>query len=158
MLPPVCASGAAARSSERARLSALHRGARRGFDPSAQLRAAFPGITGCKRDDPPRRQCSELLADRSWCARSWAHRPPGCGVCRSARGDRSRSTFESTLAKVSLKSEIFAFNRIRRPLSNAVVELGVVTHCKSLKQRPCSRETLGLSDSDARCERNQKTI
>jgi hypothetical protein len=60
-----CASGTAARSSERARLSALHRGARRGFDPSAQLRAAFPGAAGCKREDPPRRQCSELLADRS---------------------------------------------------------------------------------------------
>src|SRR5208282_2604407 len=26
---------------------------------------AFPEITGCKREDPPRRQCSELLADRS---------------------------------------------------------------------------------------------
>jgi len=33
--------------------------------PSAQLRAALPGITGCKREDPPRRQCSEHLADRS---------------------------------------------------------------------------------------------
>src|SRR6202030_3719319 len=33
--------------------------------PLTQLRAAFPGITGCKREDPPRCQCSELLADRS---------------------------------------------------------------------------------------------
>ncbi len=31
----------------------------------AQLRAALPGITGCRREDPPRRQCSEHLADRS---------------------------------------------------------------------------------------------
>ena len=49
----------------RARLPALRRGTRQGFDPSAQLRAALPGITGCKREDPPRRQCSEHLADRS---------------------------------------------------------------------------------------------
>jgi len=33
--------------------------------PLTQLRAAFPGTAGCKREDPPRRQCSELLADRS---------------------------------------------------------------------------------------------
>src|SRR5205085_7286760 len=50
---------------KRARLSALHRGARRSCDPSAQPRAALPGITGCKREDPPRRQCSEHLAGRS---------------------------------------------------------------------------------------------
>ena len=34
-------------------------------DCSAHLRAALPGITGCKREDPPRRQCSEHLAGRS---------------------------------------------------------------------------------------------
>ena len=50
---------------KRARLSALHRGARRSCYPSAQPRAALPGITGCKREDPPRRQCSEHLAGRS---------------------------------------------------------------------------------------------
>jgi len=50
---------------KRARLSAPHRGAHRSFDPSAQPRAALPGITGCKREDPPRRQCSEHLADQS---------------------------------------------------------------------------------------------
>jgi len=33
--------------------------------PLTQPRAALPGITGCKREDPPRRQCSEHLADRS---------------------------------------------------------------------------------------------
>src|SRR5580704_9604838 len=33
--------------------------------PLTQLRAAFPGTAGCKREDPPWRQCSELLADRS---------------------------------------------------------------------------------------------
>jgi hypothetical protein len=33
--------------------------------PLTQPRAAFPGTAGCKREDPPRRQCSELLADRS---------------------------------------------------------------------------------------------
>jgi hypothetical protein len=88
MTPSLCASGEAARPSGRARLAALHRGVRRGH-PSAQLRAAFPGITGCKREDPPRRQCSELLADRHVpdercpeAARS--------GLCRSARGRRAR--------------------------------------------------------------------
>ena len=33
--------------------------------PLTQLRAALPGITECKREDPPRRQCSEHLAGRS---------------------------------------------------------------------------------------------
>jgi hypothetical protein len=47
----------------RARLSALHCGTRRGL-ASTRLRAALPGIAGCKREDPPRRQCSEHLADR----------------------------------------------------------------------------------------------
>jgi hypothetical protein len=47
------------------RLPALHCGIRQGSYPSAQPRAAFPGTAGCKREDPPRRQCSELLADRS---------------------------------------------------------------------------------------------
>ena len=36
-----------------------------GFDPPTRPRAALPGITGCKREDPPRRQCSEHLALRS---------------------------------------------------------------------------------------------
>jgi hypothetical protein len=44
MLPPVCASGVAARSTERARLSALHRGSRLGhvprFDPGRASRDA----------------------------------------------------------------------------------------------------------------------
>jgi hypothetical protein len=48
-----------------ARLPALRRGTRQGSYPLAQLRAALPGITGCEREDPPRRQCSEHLADRS---------------------------------------------------------------------------------------------
>ena len=54
-----------AKKSGRARLPALHCGTRQGSYPLAQLRAALPGITGCKREDPPRRQCSEHLADRS---------------------------------------------------------------------------------------------
>jgi hypothetical protein len=47
------------------RLSALHRGSYQGFDPLAQLRAALRGIAWCKREDPPRRQCSKHLALRS---------------------------------------------------------------------------------------------
>jgi hypothetical protein len=46
----------------RARLSAPHRGIR-GFDPGS-AQAALPGITGCKREDPLRHQCSEHLAVR----------------------------------------------------------------------------------------------
>jgi len=61
----IALSGEAAIPAGIARLSALHRGARQGCDPLAQPRAALPGITGCKREDPPRRQCSEHLADRS---------------------------------------------------------------------------------------------
>jgi hypothetical protein len=49
--------------SGRARLSAPHRGTRRGFTLGS-ARAALPGITGCKREDPLRHQCSEHLAVR----------------------------------------------------------------------------------------------
>ena len=48
----------------RARLSAPRRGTRQGCHTLTRLGSAFPGITGCRREDPPRRQCSELLADR----------------------------------------------------------------------------------------------
>jgi hypothetical protein len=48
MSPPVCASGAAARPSGRARLSALHRGSCRGFNLSAQLQARFPGTRSAR--------------------------------------------------------------------------------------------------------------
>jgi hypothetical protein len=58
---------------------------------SAQLRAAFPGITGCKREDPPRRQCSEHLADRSLCRPSRCPKPPGSRVTSPTRGNRTRS-------------------------------------------------------------------
>jgi len=43
---------------------------RRGFYPSTRLRAALPGITGCKREDPLRHQCSQHLAVRSRAGRS----------------------------------------------------------------------------------------
>ena len=45
-----------------ARLSALLRGHAPGFPDLAW--AALPGITGCKREDPLRHQCSEHLAVR----------------------------------------------------------------------------------------------
>jgi hypothetical protein len=48
--------------SGRARLSAPHRGIR-GFGLGS-ARAALPGTTGCKREDPLRHQCSEHLAVR----------------------------------------------------------------------------------------------
>src|ERR1700685_1281038 len=49
--------------SRRARLSAPHRGVR-GFLGLGSAQAALPGITGCKREDPLRHQCSEHLAVR----------------------------------------------------------------------------------------------
>src|SRR5580698_8213657 len=49
--------------SGRARLSAPHRGIR-GFFDLGSARAALPGTTGCKREDPLRHQCSEHLAVR----------------------------------------------------------------------------------------------
>ncbi len=49
--------------SGRARLSAPHRGTRRDFTLGSAW-AALPGITGCKREDPLRHQCSEHLAVR----------------------------------------------------------------------------------------------
>ncbi len=38
--------------------------------------AALPGIAGCKREDPPRRQCSEHLAVRSRAGRDVAQNRP----------------------------------------------------------------------------------
>ena len=61
--------------SKRARLSAPHRGLRRAYAPRARLLPALPGTTGCKREDPLRHQCSELLADRHWAGRASKSRP-----------------------------------------------------------------------------------
>jgi hypothetical protein len=55
-------------------------------------------------------------------------------------------------------SRIFAFNLIRRRLSNAVAELGTRRPCKSLKQRLCCRETLDRNGADTQCCRNGKSI
>ena len=49
----------------RARLSALHRGHAPRALPRTRFRAALPGITGSKREDPLRHQCSQHLAVRS---------------------------------------------------------------------------------------------
>ena len=68
--------------SGRARLSAPHRGIR-GFGlGSAQ--AALPGITGCKREDPLRHQCSEHLAVRH-APDGTMPKPPASAVYRCAR-------------------------------------------------------------------------
>src|SRR5579859_7955752 len=64
----------------RARLSALRRGTRQGFYLLAQLRPAFPGIAGCKREDPPRRQCSELLTGQVVMPADRLPKPPECGL------------------------------------------------------------------------------
>ena len=49
----------------RPRLTAPTAVMRRRVSPPTRPRAALPGNTGCKREDPPRRQCSEHLALRS---------------------------------------------------------------------------------------------
>ena len=74
---------------QRARLSALHHGSR-GRYPSTRPRAALPGTTGCKREDPPRHQCSEHLAVRSRAGRDDAQSRPARAVTPRP-GYRSRS-------------------------------------------------------------------
>jgi hypothetical protein len=55
-------------------------------------------------------------------------------------------------------SRIFAFNLMRRRLSNAVAELATHRPCKSLKQQLCCREPLDRNGFDTRCARNRKSI
>ena len=81
----------------RARLSAPHRGFDQGFTPGS-ARAALPGITGCKREDPLRHQCSEHLAVRSRAGRDDAQTARSCSVWLRSR-DRPGSASRSTLAK-----------------------------------------------------------
>jgi hypothetical protein len=85
----------------RARLSAPHRGFDQGFTPGS-ARAALPGITGCKREDPLRHQCSEHLAVRSRAGRDDAQTARLCSVWLHSR-DRPRSASRSTLAKSVLR-------------------------------------------------------
>src|ERR1700684_3824676 len=68
--------------SGRARLSAPHRGIR-GFGLGSAW-AALPGITGCKREDPLRHQCSEHLAVRH-APDGTMPKPPASAVYRRAR-------------------------------------------------------------------------
>ena len=51
-----------------------------GVLPPARLQAALPGITGCKREDPLRHQCSEHLAVRSRAGRDVAQAARGRSV------------------------------------------------------------------------------
>ena len=69
--------------SGRARLSAPHRGIR-GFLGLGSAQAALPGITGCKREDPLRHQCSEHLAVRH-APDGTMPKPPASAVYRRAR-------------------------------------------------------------------------
>jgi hypothetical protein len=86
--------------SGRARLSAPHRGIR-GFGLGS-ARAALPGTTGCKREDPLRHQCSEHLAVRH-APDGTMPKPPASAVYRRAHENRSRSALRSTLAKGVLR-------------------------------------------------------
>ena len=83
---PACGGGS---RRGRARLSAPHRGIRRGFTLGS-ARAALPGTTGCKREDPLRHQCSEHLAVRHVPDGSMP-KPPARVVTNRARGNRTRS-------------------------------------------------------------------
>ena len=69
--------------SGRARLSAPHRGTHRGFTLGS-ARAALPGTTGSKREDPLRHQCSEHLAVRH-VPDGTMPKPPASAVYRCAR-------------------------------------------------------------------------
>ena len=75
------------------------------FTP-ARLQAALPGITGCKREDPLRHQCSEHLAVRH-APDGTLPKPPVRAVYGYAHENRSRSASRSTLA-------------IRRPSSSGM--------------------------------------
>jgi hypothetical protein len=61
-------------------------------------RAALPGTTGCKRENPLRHQCSEHLAVRH-APDGTMPKPPASAVYRYAHENRSRSASRSTLAK-----------------------------------------------------------
>jgi hypothetical protein len=67
-----------------ARLSALLRG-------FVRSRPALPGITGSKREDPLRHQCSEHLAVRSRAGRADTHTACRLRATTSARRNRTRS-------------------------------------------------------------------
>ena len=72
---------------------------RRGFYPSTRFRAALPGITGSKRENPLRHQCSQHLAVRSRAGRSMPRTartrvtspPPGTAPAPSISCHRSTS-------------------------------------------------------------------
>ena len=73
----------------RPRLAALHRGHAPKVFASDSARAALPGITGSKREDPLRHQCSQHLAVRSRAGRSMP-RPPGPKMTTPGSGNRTR--------------------------------------------------------------------
>jgi hypothetical protein len=73
--------------------------------------AALPGITGCKREDPLRHQCSEHLAVRH-APDGTMPKPPASAVYRYAHENRPRSALRSTLAKgVPLRAGFWVGNR-----------------------------------------------
>jgi len=94
----------------RARLSALHRGTRRGFTPGS-ARAALPGTTGCKRENPLRRQCSEHLAVRSRAGRADAQAARGAGL-RSLSARTAPAPFQGSSLETPFTSELGVSNNI----------------------------------------------
>jgi hypothetical protein len=75
---------------------------RRGFYPSTRFRAALPGITGFKRENPLRHQCSQHLAVRSRAGRSMPETARICSVSPHLR-EPPPPRLRSTLAKASFR-------------------------------------------------------
>ena len=107
----------------RARLPALHRGACHANQCRGSAQAVFPatcaaaGVTRralSQSSDAPRRPVV-VPADSM-------PEPPGSGVYRPARGNRTRSAFGSTLAKASLTSELPLRNRLSDKCQGPVTE------------------------------------
>ena len=71
------------------------------FHPGS-ARAALPGITGSKREDPLRHQCSEHLAVQH-VPDGTLPKPPVRTVYRRAHENRPRSALRSTLANGVLR-------------------------------------------------------
>ena len=82
----------------RARLSALHRGARHRLLPRwLSSRTGFPDVSSCRcfaRSHSSRR-LSTLRADRSFCRSTGAPEPPECGLAIPPAGTATRSAFQA---------------------------------------------------------------
>ena len=108
--------------------------------PLSSARAALPGTTGCKREDPLRHQCSEHLAVRHWAGRAdaqaararsvWLHSraPPPLRIQEYPREGvlRERDFGYVTLLRTYVKSIVTkqeTVGRMGRALAKPIVQL-----------------------------------